>query len=60
MITADFVADCAIVVDVGINVDEVGDPCGDVDFDAVTPKARILPRFLAGWAQSRPRCSQSM
>ena len=37
MITADMVGDGAVVADVGINVDESGNLCGDVDFDAVEP-----------------------
>ncbi|MHB8106172.1 MAG: bifunctional 5,10-methylenetetrahydrofolate dehydrogenase/5,10-methenyltetrahydrofolate cyclohydrolase [Candidatus Cryosericum sp.] len=44
MITADFVSENSIVVDVGINVDSEGKLCGDVDFDAVSPKtASITP-----------------
>lgn len=36
MIKKDYVAEGAIVVDVGINVDEEGNLCGDVDFDTIT------------------------
>jgi methylenetetrahydrofolate dehydrogenase (NADP+)/methenyltetrahydrofolate cyclohydrolase len=44
MITADFVSENSVVVDVGINVDSDGKLCGDVDFDAVAPKtASITP-----------------
>lgn len=35
MISADMVAEGAVVADVGINVDEEGNLCGDVDYDAV-------------------------
>ena len=42
MVTADMVGDGAIVVDVGINVDEEGNLCGDVDFDAVAEKASYI------------------
>ncbi len=42
MITADMVAEGAVVVDVGINVDENGDLCGDVDYEAVEPKASYI------------------
>lgn len=42
MITADMVGDGAVVVDVGINVDEEGNLCGDVDFDAVEKKASCI------------------
>lgn len=36
MIKADYVGENAVVIDVGINVDEQGNLCGDVDFDAIT------------------------
>ncbi|BDF04281.1 bifunctional 5,10-methylenetetrahydrofolate dehydrogenase/5,10-methenyltetrahydrofolate cyclohydrolase [[Clostridium] hylemonae] len=39
MVTGDMVGDGAVVVDVGINVDEEGNLCGDVDFDSVQEKA---------------------
>lgn len=39
MIKGDFVAEGATVIDVGINVDDEGKLCGDVDFDAVAPRA---------------------
>ncbi|MCB6414912.1 bifunctional 5,10-methylenetetrahydrofolate dehydrogenase/5,10-methenyltetrahydrofolate cyclohydrolase [Dorea acetigenes] len=42
MITADMVGEGAVVADVGINVDEAGNLCGDVDFDAVEPKASYI------------------
>jgi methylenetetrahydrofolate dehydrogenase (NADP+)/methenyltetrahydrofolate cyclohydrolase len=35
MVTAEYVSPGQVVVDVGINVDENGNLCGDVDFDAV-------------------------
>ena len=38
-VTDDMVKDGAVVVDVGINRDENGKLCGDVDFDAVSKKA---------------------
>ena len=40
MITGDMVGEGAVVVDVGINVDESGNLCGDVDFEAAKEKAR--------------------
>jgi len=44
MITADFVSEGSVVVDVGINVGSDGKLCGDVDFEAVAPKtASITP-----------------
>lgn len=42
MITEDMVGDGAIVVDVGVNVDENGNLCGDVDFAAVESKASYI------------------
>lgn len=42
MITSDMVGDGAVVADVGINVDESGNLCGDVDFDAVEPKTSYI------------------
>ena len=42
MITADMVGEGAVVADVGINVDESGNLCGDVDFEAVEPKASYI------------------
>ncbi len=42
MITPDMVGDGAVVVDVGINVDEEGNLCGDVDFDHVEKKASYI------------------
>lgn len=35
VVTADYVTPDQIIIDVGINVDEEGKLCGDVDFDAV-------------------------
>jgi len=44
MIKADYVKEGAIVIDVGINVDDEGNLCGDVDFEAVEPLAsKITP-----------------
>lgn len=42
MITADMVGDGAVVADVGINVDEEGNLCGDVDFEAAEGKASYI------------------
>ena len=36
-VTADYVRAGQVVIDVGINMDENGKLCGDVDFDAVEP-----------------------
>ncbi len=44
MVTADYVRPGAVVIDVGINVDEAGKLCGDVDYDSVAPVAsQITP-----------------
>lgn len=48
MIKKDYVADGAIVVDVGINVDEEGNLCGDVDFDTITDIAAIATPVPGG------------
>lgn len=36
MIKKEYVVDGAVVIDVGINVDDEGSLCGDVDFDAIS------------------------
>ncbi len=36
MIKKEYVADGAVVIDVGINVDDEGNLCGDVDFDVIS------------------------
>lgn len=48
MIKADFVAENAVVIDVGINVDEEGNLCGDVDFEAVKEIASIASPVPGG------------
>lgn len=42
MITADMIGDGAVVADVGINVDEEGNMCGDVDFEAAENKTSYI------------------
>ena len=42
MITEDMVGEGAVVADVGINVDESGNLCGDVDFEHAEPKASYI------------------
>lgn len=43
-VTADMVKEGAVVIDVGMNRNELGKLCGDVDFDAVAPKcSKITP-----------------
>ena len=48
MVTADMVGDGAVVVDVGINVDDKGNLCGDVDFAAVQPLAGAISPVPGG------------
>ena len=47
-VTEDMVKDGAIVVDVGINRDENGKLCGDVDFDNVSKKASYITPVPGG------------
>ena len=42
MIKSDWIKEGAIVIDVGINVDENGKMCGDVDFDDVIDKVKYI------------------
>ena len=42
MVTADMVGDGAVVVDVVINVDDKGNLCGDVDFEAAEPATSYI------------------
>ncbi len=48
MITADMVKPGAVVIDVGMNRDENGRLCGDVDFDAVEPIASYITPVPGG------------
>lgn len=47
-ITADMVKDGAVVIDVGINRNEQGKLCGDVDFDGVKDKASYITPVPGG------------
>lgn len=47
-VTADMVKEGAVVIDVGMNRDENGRLCGDVDFDAVEPKASYITPVPGG------------
>ncbi len=47
-VTADMVKEGAVVIDVGINRDENGKLCGDVDFDTVQHKAAYLTPVPGG------------
>ena len=48
MVTADYVKEGAVVIDVGINRDENGKLCGDVDFDDVAPKCSAITPVPGG------------
>ena len=48
MAGADFVNENTIVIDVGINTDEDGNLCGDVDFAAAEPKCRAITPVPGG------------
>ncbi len=47
-ITADMVKEGAVVIDVGMDHDENGKLCGDVDFDAVAPKCSFITPVPGG------------
>lgn len=48
MITAEYVKDGAVVIDVGMNRDENGKLCGDVDFENVKDKASYITPVPGG------------
>jgi len=47
-VTGDMVKDGVIVIDVGMNRDENGKLCGDVDFASVEPKAALITPVPGG------------
>lgn len=47
-VTADFVKDGVVVIDVGMDRDENGKLCGDVDFDSVSEKAYAITPVPGG------------
>ncbi len=47
-VTADMVKEGAVVIDVGMNRDENGKLCGDVDFASVEPKASFITPVPGG------------
>jgi len=47
-VTSEMVKDGAVVIDVGVNRDENGKLCGDVDFDSVEPKASFITKVPGG------------
>jgi len=48
MVTADYVKDGAVVIDVGIHRNEDNKLCGDVDFDDVAPKCSAITPVPGG------------
>ena len=48
MVTAEHVKEGTVVIDVGINVDDEGNLCGDVDFEAVEPLASMITPVPGG------------
>ena len=48
MLNGDYVGQDAVVIDVGINVDENGKLCGDVDYDTIQEKAQAATPVPGG------------
>lgn len=48
MVTGDMVSPGCVVIDVGMDRDENGKLCGDVDFDSVAPKAEAITPVPGG------------
>ena len=48
MVTVDYIREGAVVVDVGINMDDEGKMCGDVDFDSASGVAGAITPVPAG------------
>lgn len=48
MVTKEMVKPGAVVIDVGVNRDDNGKLCGDVDFDAVEPIAGVITKVPGG------------
>ena len=48
MVRGDFISQGQVVVDVGINVDENGDLCGDVAFEEACEKAYAITPVPGG------------
>ena len=48
MVTADMVSEGCVVIDVGMDRDQDGKLCGDVDFDGVAPKALAITPVPGG------------
>ena len=48
MVDADYIKEGAVVIDVGMNRDENGKLCGDVDFESVQEKASAITPVPGG------------
>ena len=48
MINADYVSEGSIVIDVGIHVDDEGNMCGDVDYEAVADRCEAITPVPGG------------
>jgi len=48
MITSDMIGDGQIIIDVGMNLDEEGKLCGDVDYENAAPKADVITPVPGG------------
>jgi methylenetetrahydrofolate dehydrogenase (NADP+)/methenyltetrahydrofolate cyclohydrolase len=48
MITAEYVKEGAVIIDVGINRDAENKLCGDVDFESVAPKCSAITPVPGG------------
>ncbi len=48
LVKEDWISEGAVVIDVGINVDEEGNICGDVDFEKVQEKASMITPVPGG------------
>ena len=48
MLDASFLKEGAVLIDVGINVDENGKLCGDVDYDTILEKAQAATPVPGG------------
>ena len=49
VLTADMIKPGAVVIDVGMNRDDAGKLCGDVDFNGCKEVAGYITLFQAGW-----------
>ena len=60
MLNSDYCGQDAVMIDVGINVDENGKLCGDVDYRLLMAKPLQLPLFLVVLVLSQPQYLQNI